>query len=829
MSLALQLEALNDMTNLIINPVTDALFNFRFEYSAVLLVLIPLLFILLFLIRKDFVKLDKIYVNKSQLKARTSMKIWIFFSRLIIFALLLAALAVPFGEIERDSPGEPKLTILVDNSTSMELFDISFVEGLKQAVDKRIPTTIKNIGSGMNSRIGDGVLGSLEKNGNVLLVSDGQVTEGTALTDIALFASSLNATINAIDLSEVRNDAGISIIGPSKTTADTETMYRARIWRAGDVGKVKVKITIDDSVVLEQETIEDELQFSKTFQSGYHEIEASIIGLKQDEDHFSENNVFRKTTHVIKKPKILFVTSEDNVVSSILDELYEVEQLDYIPDSKSQLDEYYAVVLNDLPEKYIGSISALKEYVIEGNGLFVIGGYNSYDNGNYKDRPIEALLPVTVGSAGPKPGGANIVLVIDISGSTGAEFGSGSAVDVEKSLALSVISDISEKNKVGAIAFNDQAYLVSDIEPLFVNKAELQNKISRLIDGGPTTLYAGMSGAYELLKGRSGSRNIVFISDGFTLDTVDLQTTKVLVSQMYSQGVQTFVIGVGKRTNKPYLQTMAALGGGFFLEATERDKLKIVFGEPEKKDVGVAFDLFLLNRNHFITQSLELDAVLYGYNQVIPKTSTQLLVTTDSGEPAVTVWRYGIGRVAALTVFSSGNNLGELLNRKNSILLTRIVNWVIADPERKEDYFISVEDARLNERSEVIVRSDRIPTAEGLEFRKIKEDDIDTYSAFLLNEELGFHDLLGAEYAVNNDKEYEKIGINPDLGSIVRSTGGKLFKPEETDAIIQHTITASRRTVLEKTRFQAPLIIAALIIFLLEIITRRIFQTWFRS
>ncbi|MBT7902934.1 VWA domain-containing protein [Candidatus Woesearchaeota archaeon] len=800
--------------------------DLNFQKQNMLFFLIPLIIVLIIFIKFNWIKLDpRLKENKKYRIQRGLYRFFVFCSRLIVFSLLILALAEPFGEVTREIPGNTEVHILIDNSSSMELFDTSFVTDLKNKIEEQLPVNSKIIAKGVNSNIGDNILTNLESDRNILLISDGQVSSGLSLGSVSLMATNLNSTISAIKLEESESDISIKLIGPKKTIADVDNTYKILLNRVGENinKKTKIAVYVDDEEILTESTTENEITFKRNFTEGTHTIHAKLKGISLN--HFKQNDNYYKTTSVIKRPKVLLITKEATPLETILGDLYDLTVMQNIP-SKEVLDEFYATVLNDLPIETINpEFSALQQYVIEGNGLLVIGGYDSYDNGGYKDSLFETLLPINIGTATKLPGGANVVLVIDISGSTGygIEGSDGKAVDIEKALAISVINDIHENNRVGAVAFNDQAYKVSDIEPLFVHKAELKTKIASLKDGGPTVLQSGLRGAFELLHGKSGSRNVVWITDGQTMDTIDLLTTQDIIESMNAQGIRVFIIGVGANTNEEYLSKMGKLAGGFYLKATESNKLKILFGEPEKEDVGEAFGLFILDPSHFITDDLILNAVMYGYNQVVPKTAANLLVTTDGGEPALTVWRYGIGRVGALTVFSGGNNLGELLNAKNSRLLTRNMNWLIGEPERKEPYFVEIVDSRVNKKSTVIVKSEKFPKAEGLTFNKIDENK---YKAEFVRTKTGFDTLLSKDFGVNYDPEFENIGVSPNLNTVVHATGGKVFKPDQVDKIIKHVKSVSKRSITERTLLTLPFLVLALLLFLLEVVLRRIYETW---
>ena len=54
----------------------------------------------------------------------------------------------------------------------------------------------------------------------------------------------------------------------------------------------------------------------------------------------------------------------------------------------------------------------------------------------------------------------------------------------------------------------------------------------------------------------------------------------------------------------------------------------------------------MVNKNHYITADLDLNATITGFNDVTPKPGSQRLVAMADGKPVLTVWRYGLGRVA---------------------------------------------------------------------------------------------------------------------------------------------------------------------------------------
>jgi len=151
------------------------------------LLLIPIIIIILFfLIRSNIVKVT---LDNIQEKKRKKMRWWIFISRSLIFSLVLIALATPFAQIQEETSGDPEITILIDESNSMQVLETGFVESLEEQLSQEIPTTSRIIADDDVSDIGDGILDNLEPGKQVLLVSDGNVQEGTSLQDVAFFAT----------------------------------------------------------------------------------------------------------------------------------------------------------------------------------------------------------------------------------------------------------------------------------------------------------------------------------------------------------------------------------------------------------------------------------------------------------------------------------------------------------------------------------------------------------------------------------------------------------------------------------------------------------------
>ena len=777
----------------------DFLYKY-FENPYWLFVILPLIGLLIyFTFFKDFIKIEG-----NNLKNK---KIIVFTTRCFIFLLLLMALAGPFVEKYTTIHGDPKIKILIDNSTSMNVFDLTKLNQLRTNLEDSIPVEIDFIAAGEESPLGDNILSNMKRNENLLLITDGYSNSGLSLGDISLRSSNLNTTISAIELESKHYDASVTISGSDKTTSGVENTFAVEI-KQTQKKEVNIIIEVDGLEIINTKTSESNLKFTKSFDEGYHKITAKI----NSDDYFKQNNVFYKTVKVVPKPKVLILGNNAIDLNNLFEPLYATVLTQQMPQN---LDEFTAIIVDNAHASKLNSeVGKLTNFLAEGGGMFVIGGGNSFDAGGYKGSRFEQLLPVFVSKAGRKTGDTYVVLVIDVSGSTGHVFGDSVKVDVEKAIAVDMLQNLSLVNKVGVVAFNTQGYRVADIKPL-IEHVNLNETIAGLRYSGGTYISSGLLLAMQMLEGKGGSKNIILISDGRNQDEDAAENAAAVAS---TKGIRIYTIGVGEDTNEENMIKIADFSGGSYFSVGSADRVRLLFGDNEIVGSKRGFPLTIFDENHFITKNLELKGNVYGYNQVVPKTSSKLLVTTDIGDPLVSVSRLGLGRVAALSTDYSLWGF-ELLNKDNSLLLTRITNWVIGDPERKNAKFIQISDGRVGEEIEILIKSDQQPVSSDVALFKTDEE---LYKGEIIVNEVGFKQLLDGQFAVNYDLEYEGVGLNPELIDVVKASDGKMFKIDQTEEIIEFIKLKSKRDTIAKKSYSWIFALIALILFLLEISYRRL-------
>ncbi len=692
---------------------------------------------------------------------RFKRTVWI--TKFLTISLLALAAASPSISVEENMQEEPEIVVLEDNSRSAELQERPELDLGDVEVNRKI------IASGNSSDLKKGILRNLEANKSYLLMSDLQ--SSTGLEEVVNRFREKNSTLNAFNAS-MKEDASVTVKGPGSTVPGAESSFEIKVHSSSQ--NPKPEVTLDGRTVTLDQTSENTWRFTETFSSeGEHLIEASI----NTEDYFLENNNFYKTVKVREKPEIL-VIGEKASLGRELERFYDVDYRNSIP---GDLSDYYAVISKKKFED-----ADIADYLVQGNGFIYTG--EAIERNTLPAQPVERQ---------DQSDGAKIMLAIDISRST-EDTGS---VKKEKQIAYSLVDKMGYHNKLGVVAYNQEAYLVSEPKPLSRNRENLKEKISQLETGGNSFHHKGLQGAENPLD---DTGNIILISDGkITTFGRDQNTERKSKDIAANLDVRLLTVGVGEDKNTEFLEELADLGNGDYLDAENSGRLSFRFGAGGTE--GGSERITVVDKSHFITESLETDTRISGYDPVETKLGADLLATSDTGKPYLSTWRYGLGRAASFTGGTS--DLGDLL-RYDPKLATRTVAWAVGDPQRKRDKWIDIEDSREGETVDVQASYD----IDGL---KRQSDNL--YTAELEPNRTGFRSFQDENYGYSYSRELEKVGYNEDMESIVTDTGGDVYGPGEQEKIIEDIQQRNNREVETKKSLSDYFLIAALLVFLSEI------------
>ncbi|MFT4310482.1 MAG: VWA domain-containing protein [Candidatus Woesearchaeota archaeon] len=773
-----------------------------FTYTYPLYVAIVLLLLLGILIITSKVKFQK-------------KKTILFFRSLSIIGICIA-LAAPFYVGYIPQWQQYSVTVLVDNSTSMQYLDVDIPNIIQQI---RAPITLQTIAQGSTSPLVQQIYRAIEPQQHYLIISDGHATDQNSYASVIQKAQQLDARLHVLQLPEYGHDASVSIVSPHKTQVGAQTPIQIQVH--GNIELVQhVTVSINGQTVLETQDIQPYYDLTQVF---YEEQTITIEAHIQSDDDIAQNNVFYKTIPVVQKASIVYIGTDTPTLRA-LQQIFDVTHTQQVPQNLSA---YTAVVAHNVPASLLEQDNLI-DFVVEGNGLFLLGGTQSFDLGGYDSSSIAPLVPVTKGISGDHRM-TSIVIVLDISVTTGRPVDEGmSGMEIGQQLAYNIVRDLGEHNRIAIVAFDTEPYIIQPLTVLGPARLSILDKISRIQNQGATRLHRGLRGGYELIEQASGNRAIIFISDGLPGGDNDGGRSIELARMFGAQDIQLFTVGVGQDTNDGLMRQLAMLGNGQYIEPQQTDILTIEFGKDRGTQLqSQVFGISAINENHPITRGIQQSqAVVNNVNLVVPKRGAQLLATTTQGDTALTVWQYGLGRVATWNAFQDAQALAGFVQGGDAVLFMRTASWVSGDPERVNPRIVDIADGRVDNPTTIRVHAPSIASfaqqvQEDIGYLQLQKIDEQQLLGHLSQTQQGIHSLFGQLYAMNYPLELQHIGQHPVMQQVAEQTQAKYLKVDELDALIG--IMQSHQ---QQTNVSYPIafigILLAMICLLLEIMIRKI-------
>ncbi len=829
------------------------------EQPIILLLLIPIvLFLILYILRKG--------LNKGRI---------IFFTiRLLIFTLLITALASPYLiHLIDEYSKAASIIILEDKSESMRIYgkqniSIELLNKLDQKMREEtgLQDMVKHqtFSEGNKTELGNALYQYIRKENKdnlIILVSDGNNNQGMDALDVARILGIENITIYPITPESMEKDIYISeFIGERKIPINADYLLRANVRKNGvEAVNYDLIFRVNNEMVKKVSVTqtEEEKNFDLKVNfptSGVQKIEAVIKTSRGD--FFEGNNKFNKIVEVADRPKVLMLSAdESSPLLSVLRKNYDVIVTGDADEILKYSGDYDVIIIDDMPYRsLIPVVDKLYSYVIDGNGLVVVGGENSYAKGDYNNSYFETLLPV-VSSEEPEQKRQPIAVVfcIDVSASLGSKGVGGyeTYLDEGKAIAINLLRQLTPDDSISILAFNVPvwAWPKGGLVKIGTNRVLIEDYLSRLqVTEGGTSFHPVLTKADDILSSYESGKYVIFISDGYpTGDERDDTGKKHIldkIQRMADKGIQLYTVSIGDRAQAKagmrLMQDMASEGNGLYFWMEDEDRLNIVFKEEEKKERDF-YHIGVYDKYHFITRNIpDFVTSLDDYNGVTAKSISQTLLVTQDKDPILTVWRFGLGRVAALTTDNGRDWSLNIYTAEDGRLISSITNWAIGNLEKSKKVQITTEDTFIGQDASIIIKSDDRPiltisNGNGDKNMVLKQIDLNEYYSSISLDENGFY-MLRAQadgefdvdgIAVNYPAEFSSLGLNDDvLSRIAELTDGRLYTASEIDSLMEDAIEyakqASKKEIREKTDIGLFLLIAALTIFFIDAIIRRI-------
>ena len=501
----------------------------------------------------------------------------------------------------------------------------------------------------------------LISDGNENLESAGDEAQLLRASGMEVFTRSLNTTS---EHNEARGEVAIRQLDVPQQLAEGEAFeLKVTVDSTRDTAAT-LRIYRNDSVVLErpvQLAANGENVFflpQRVEQKGFFTYRAEVEAAAADT--FQQNNTREAFAIVEGKPKTLYLYGDPKPSQGMLRVLAEgnfvadARPAAAVPTSLAGFQDYDLVIFDNVPAAVMtqGQMKAVQAYVRDlGGGFVMVGGDQSFGPGGYYKTPVEETLPVSLDVRQKKHFPAlAIVLVIDKSGSM-----LGSKIEMALEASSATVDFLSDRDSVGVIAFDSDAYEVVGLTKVEDKKAII-DKIGTIQALGGTNMYPGIKMAYDWLQASDAQlKHIIVMSDGQS----EPGDFRGIAHSVRDAGMTLSTVALGDDADFSTMQFLAEVGGGRFYAADTPDKLPRIF----TREAFLASKSTIIEEPfvpRFVRATQATNGIDWGSAPPLGgyvgtaerdpvKSPAIVALASDKDDPVYAVWQYGLGRAAAFT------------------------------------------------------------------------------------------------------------------------------------------------------------------------------------
>lgn len=411
-------------------------------------------------------------------------------------------------------------------------------------------------------------------------------------------------------------------------------------------------------------------------------------------DTVTVNNEFSSFTSIeVAQPLLIVEGEEGNAqeLKGILDsmgKLYDVVAPSTVPNTMSDFMEYGGIIFVDVYADDLrdGFTEHLKDYVKNYGGAFVAtGGKNSFALGNYRDTPIEEVLPVYMELQGENEVPVMAMqLVIDQSGSMSDGNGFITNLDLAKEAANAAVGNVRATDYIGVMSFDDNYDKVVPLQ-LATDKDTISQGIFSIgIDGGTSIYPALLEATADVTACDAMVKHILLLTDG--QDGMSNSDYDDLIEQINNAGITLSTVAVGTGCNTSLMEYLAESCNGRSYVTDINSDIPRIFAQ----EVFLSSNTYLVNEeftpiitsNDVMIRDVATNGLpnLLGYIATTPKERSIEVLQSPAGDPILSYWQYGLGKTVAWTSDVTGEWSANYSGWENTPLLWHnIIEYLTSD------------------------------------------------------------------------------------------------------------------------------------------------------
>ena len=601
---------------------------------------------------------------------------------------------------------------------------------------------------------------------------------------------------------------------------------------------------------------------------GVHEFEATFVPDDPAGDRLTRNNRAGGVTFVAGPGHVLVVDGDGQSGAALTDVLQKANietrhvPAAQIPTGLPALLDIDAIILANVDNSELSyrQQEMLCRYVTElGGGLVMVGGPKSFGAGGWIGSPVAKVLPVDPDPPQKKqlPKGALVLIMHACEMPRGNYWG--------KTVAIAGVNALSRLDLVGVVDYSWNAGAASNwVYPLSLagDKKAVTAAIKKMVMGDMPDFGAPMQAAYNKLStARAAQKHVIIISDGDPA-----MPSKALLAKCRRAGITVTGVAVFPHSQadiKSLLAISRATGGRFY-NVKDPNKLPQIF----VKEAQVVRRTLIVEEPVTPRMVSSLGEVLRGIGSSLPVLDgyvltgpkggpTQMLLTTETGDPLLATGQAGLGRTVAFTSTADGRWAGNWLAwDRFGRFWEQTVRWA-ARPGQSSDceVFADVQGRNVTLTVDAVDAEGRFVQLAGIRGQVIAPDmsveDVPLRQvgpgryigrfragqsgSYLVNLQhrtsaastsspragSGEPGLTQTVVTVPYAPEFRDLSDNaPLLAEVARATGGRVLGGEPGDANLFDR--ASLRFPTTPLPVTKPLIFLWLVLFLLDVAVRRI-------
>jgi len=531
------------------------------------------------------------------------------------------------------------------------------------------------------------------RSGAVHVLSDGHSTDATAPALALLTARGLALTATPLEKADAAPAALQALDLPPQVSAGATVDAEVQVWggHAGLTQELVVRAQVESgSVELARRQVEAVAGTSSTVRLPLSFPPDLPAGVRAITVEFGEDSLHDGI--LIDRPPEVLVVYGDRRDGAFLSGVLEADGLRVrrVPASEASLEPAPDLVVlagpsaASLPE---GFLTELSPFVDGGGGLLTVAGPGAYAAGRWQDSALAPLLPVRIDPDGAeKDDTAALLVVLDKSGSmarpaadsksaTGMISGvadvmiggrsEGSKIRVAAEAAAATMSKLRDHDRIGVLAVDTLPYWALKMSPA-AERERGADQIRRISagGGGMYVLTALEAAATAMRAEEAPLRHILLLVDASdageqTRDVFgDVRGAVRTAKALRSEGITISIVGIGSSESRDsaFLADLARSGGGRLKLTPDIRTVSALFTQEVERLVGSAVSeaapvRVVVGGWHPALRGVDIGRAptIWGWSETRPRPEARHVLTTPEGAPVLSVWRRGLGQVAALT------------------------------------------------------------------------------------------------------------------------------------------------------------------------------------